>query len=193
MPGHLLAQKNYGDGKIFSVIIYDLIYDNVDCIVNAANGGLSHGGGVAAQISKAAGPDFDDECMKLIAEEGRISVGEARLTGAGNLPFKGVIHCVGPKKGERLVDVKLKNTLVAAFTIADLNEWNSLAFPAVSSGIFAVSHLTCVEAYIKAVEDFFTEHEGTFLKEIHLCLYKGPIADRFTRHVANKTGWVVST
>jgi O-acetyl-ADP-ribose deacetylase (regulator of RNase III) len=100
MAGILVRQLSFPEGASFAVVVYDLLYEPVDCIVNPANGGLSHGGGVAAAIVKAAGPQLEDECDAIVREKGRIPVGEAVLTSAGKLPFRGVIHSVGPRMGD---------------------------------------------------------------------------------------------
>ena len=100
MPGTLAGTIDFPEGKRFEISNYDLLFEDTDCIVNAANGGLSHGGGVAAAISKAAGPELDEEGDRIVEEHGRIPVGEAVVTTAGDLPFKGVIHAVGPRLGD---------------------------------------------------------------------------------------------
>jgi len=188
MPGKLVARKDYGLGKSFSVIIYDLIDDDVECIVNAANGGLSHGGGVAARIAEAAGDDLITESRKIVIEQGRIPVGEARATTAGNLPFKAVIHAVGPKLGDGHEGGKIEAALSAAFSIANMNGWKSLSFPAVSSGIYAVPYEICVAAYCDAVHNFFRQYPDPQLTEIHLCLFQGPISEAFLNHISMRTG-----
>ena len=86
MAGTLVKRLDFPGGREFSVVIYDLLHEPVDCIVNAANSGLSHGGGVAAAISKAAGPRLDEEGDEIIKKRGHIPVGEAAVTTAGNLP-----------------------------------------------------------------------------------------------------------
>ena len=68
----------------------DLLKEPVDAIVNAANGRLAHGGGVAGIISRAAGPALQAECDRLVAAGGPLAAGSAVVTGAGALPFKGV-------------------------------------------------------------------------------------------------------
>ena len=75
MPGKLLGYMDFPDRKRFEVAVYDLLYERTDAIVNAANGGLSHGGGVAAAISKAAGPELDNEGDRIVAEKGMVPVG----------------------------------------------------------------------------------------------------------------------
>src|SRR5258707_7629580 len=72
----------------------------VDAFVNAANGHLAHGGGVAGIISRAAGPTLQEESDRLVAARGPFATGTAVATTAGKLPFKAVIHAVGPRYRE---------------------------------------------------------------------------------------------
>ncbi len=177
MPTMIKVERElvFPSGQRFSVVVHDLLYERVDCIVNAANGGLSHGGGVAAAIAEAAGPELEDACDAIISSRGRIPVGEAVMTTAGRLPFKGVIHAVGPRFGDGDEENKLVRTLMSAFLRAHEKRWSSLSFPGISSGIFAVPHATCARAYHRAVADFFG-HPPT-LRTIRLCLYEGPLVD----------------
>ena len=66
----------------------NLLDQPVDAIVNAANGHLAHGGGVAAAISSAAGPALDEESERIVRKRGPIPTGDAVITTAGDLPFK---------------------------------------------------------------------------------------------------------
>lgn len=163
--------------RAFSVVIYDLLWESVDCIVNAANGGLSHGGGVAAVIAEAAGAALEEEGDRIVSKRGRIPVGEAVVTTAGKLPFKGVIHAVGPRKGDGDEENKLVQALQSAFLRATEHGWQSLSFPAVSSGIFSVPKEICARAYVRAVVEFFEKYPDSSLKNIRLCLFKGPLVD----------------
>ena len=86
----------------------NLLEEPVDAIVNAANGHLAHGGGVAGVISRAAGPELQLESDRLVAERGPYPTGSAVVTTAGKLPFKGVIHAVGPRLGEGDEETKLR-------------------------------------------------------------------------------------
>jgi len=179
MPGTLVKQLDFPGGGRFQVVIYDLLYEPVDCIVNAANGGLSHGGGIAAAISKAAGPALDKECDAIIREKGRVPIGGAVVTTAGNLPFKGVIHVVGPRLGSGDEEGKIVTTLDSAFSLANEKGWTSLSFPGISSGIFSVPLPVCARAYIRAVKEFFQRDHGREfrLKTIRLCLLKGALLE----------------
>ena len=92
------------------------------------------------------------------------------MTTAGRLPFKGVIHAVGPRQGEGDEEDKLYRALVAAFLRAHERGWNAVAFPAVSSGIFAVPAETCARAYVRA-------GRASPLSKVQLCLRDQPVID----------------
>jgi O-acetyl-ADP-ribose deacetylase (regulator of RNase III) len=142
----------------------------VDAIVNAANGHLAHGGGVAGIISRAAGPDLQAESDRLVRERGPFKTGTAVVTTAGKLPFKGVIHAVGPRQGEGDEEAKLVHALTSAFACAKERGWSSVSFPAVSSGIFAVPLDLCARAYVKAAR-------ASPLSKVRLCLRDQPVID----------------
>ncbi len=177
MPGTPIHALSFPGGGRFEAVISDLLDEPTDAIVNAANGGLSHGGGVAAAISAAAGPELDREGDALVRRQGRVSVGGAVVTTAGRLPFKGVIHAVGPRLGDGDEHAKLVSALTSAFLLAHERGWRSLSFPALSSGIFAVPLEVCARAYVEAVRGFFQQHPGSSLKLIRLCVYKGPVVE----------------
>ena len=148
----------------------NLLEEPVDAIVNAANGYLAHGGGVAAIISRAAGPDLQRESDRLVAEHGAYPTGAAVATSAGKLPFKAVIHAVGPRYGEGDEERKLKQALTAAFGLAAERGWESVSFPAVSAGIFSVPLDICARAYLAAAR-------SAKLRKVRLCLRDQPVID----------------
>jgi O-acetyl-ADP-ribose deacetylase len=152
------------------VVRGDLLAEPVDAIVNAANGQLAHGGGVAAIIARAAGPALQEECERLIAARGPLPTGSAVVTTAGRLPFKGVIHAVGPRQGEGDEEKKLVKALMESWERARESGWESVSFPAVSSGIFAVPLRVCARAYLKAAR-------ATPLRKVRLCLRDQPVID----------------
>ncbi|HSA90149.1 MAG TPA: macro domain-containing protein [Burkholderiales bacterium] len=148
----------------------NLLEEPVDAIVNAANGHLAHGGGVAGIIARAAGPELQAESDALIRSLGPLPAGSAVVTTAGKLPFKGVIHAVGPRQGEGDEERKLFQALTAAFARANEKGWTSVSFPAVSSGIFAVPLEVCARAYAKAAR-------ASPLRNVRLCLRDQPVID----------------
>jgi O-acetyl-ADP-ribose deacetylase (regulator of RNase III) len=152
------------------VVRGDLLAESTDAIVNAANSHLAHGGGVAALIARAAGPALQQECERLIAGRGPLPAGSAIVTTAGRLPFKGVIHAIGPRHGEGEEEKKLVEALMTSWQRARENGWESVSFPAVSSGIFAVPPAVCARAYLKAAR-------ASPLRKVRLCLRDQPIID----------------
>ncbi|HSK99325.1 MAG TPA: macro domain-containing protein [Rubrobacteraceae bacterium] len=107
--------------------------DGVDAIVNAANARLESGGGVAGAIHRAAGPGLAREARPLAP----IAPGDAVLTGAHDLPNRYVVHTLGPVYGQDHPEAELlaacyRNSLA----LADENGIGSIAFPAISTGIF---------------------------------------------------------
>lgn len=148
----------------------NLLEEPVDAIVNAANGHLAHGGGVAAIISRAAGPELQSESDLLVGKNGPFPTGAAVATTAGKLPFKAVIHAVGPRYGEGDEERKLKQALSAAFALAAERGWQSVSFPAVSAGIFSVPLDLCARAYLAAAR-------SAALRKVRLCLRDQPAID----------------
>jgi O-acetyl-ADP-ribose deacetylase (regulator of RNase III) len=154
----------------------NLLEEPVEAIVNAANGHLAHGGGVAGIISRAAGPALQQESDLLIQRNGTLPAGSAVVTTAGKLPFKGVIHAVGPRQGEGDEEGKLFRALSAAFACARDRGWSSVSFPAVSSGIFAVPLDVCARAYLKAAK-------AAPISNVRLCLRDQPVIDAVLREM----------
>ena len=116
----------------------DITTHRCDAIVNAANSELSPGGGVCGAIHRAGGPSIADECRRIYAEHGPFAAGQVVATGAGELPAKYVIHAVGPvwhggQEGESEI---LSRCYRDSVRIADSLKLHSLAFPAISTGIF---------------------------------------------------------
>jgi O-acetyl-ADP-ribose deacetylase (regulator of RNase III) len=159
------------------VVRGNLLEEPVDAIVNAANGHLAHGGGVAAVIARAAGPALQDESDALVRKHGAFPTGSAVVSSAGKLPFKGVIHAVGPRYGEGDEESKLFNALICAFQEAKAQNWNSVSFPAVSSGIFAVPLEICARAYVKAAR-------ASPLGKVRLCLRDQPVIDAVLKEMS---------
>ena len=107
--------------------------EDCEAVVNAANARLENGGGVAGAIHNAAGPGLEKEAKPLAP----IKPGEAVITGAHNLPNKHVIHCLGPVYGkDKPEEQLLSNCYSNAIGLAEKHKIKSIAFPAISTGIF---------------------------------------------------------
>jgi len=121
-----------GDRQTRVVIISgDLVQQEVDAIVNAANNELKLGGGVAGAIRRAAGPSVQDECDA----HGEVKVGEAAITGAGRLRARYVIHAASMSLGSRTTSESLRSSMDHVFRLARLHDIETIAIPAVGTGI----------------------------------------------------------
>ena len=166
---------------------YDLLSEPVDCIVNPANGGLSHGGGLAAQIALAAGDDLENEGNEIIKKVGRIPTGEAVCTTAGKLRFKGIIHAVGPAVGQGNELELLVSAIFHSLYLAQEKNWASISIPGVSSGIFSVPLEICSKGYILGISKFLKEFPESVLKIIRICLLQGKLLDMVAQEIDKRS------
>ncbi len=121
---------------------------DMEAIVNAANKWLRTGGGVAGAIHRAAGPGLEKEAVPL----GPIRPGEAVITGGHNLPIKHVIHCLGPVYGVDKPEAELlANCYRNALKLAEEKGLASVAFPAISTGIFGYPKEEATRVALQAV------------------------------------------
>jgi O-acetyl-ADP-ribose deacetylase (regulator of RNase III) len=137
----------------------------LDAIVNPANSGLQHGGGVAGAIVRKGGPIIQEESNRI----GYVPVGNAAVTGAGKLPCSYVIHAVGPRMGEGDEERKLHDATTAALERAEELRIQSLALPAISTGIFGFPIDRCAVVMLEAVRRFGPRARS--LRSITFCLF----------------------
>ena len=143
----------------------DITELEVDAIVNAANSRLKMGGGVAGAILRKGGWSIQEECDKI----GYCPVGGAVITGAGRLKAKYVIHAVGPRMGEGDEDNKLRNATLNSLKLADEHGVKSIAFPAISTGIFGFPKDRCAKIMLRAAVEYL--RKGSGIKRVIFCLY----------------------
>ena len=154
------------------VIQADITLLDTEAIVNPANSGLIHAGGLAAAILKRGGQIINQESRKI----GNVSTGSAVITTGGNLKAKHVIHAVGPryKDGKSGEEEKLKSAVEASLIVAEKKKLKSIALPAISSGIFGYPAEDSAAVIIKTVVEHFKEKkkakEDTTLEKVVICL-----------------------
>lgn len=123
---------------------------DIDAIVNAANAELRPGGGVAGAIHRAAGPGLDAECRPLAP----IRPGQAVITGAHRLPNRRVIHCLGPVYGRDEPSAELLAACYRnALRLAEEAGLASIAFPAISTGVFGYPFEPAMRIALRTVGD----------------------------------------
>jgi O-acetyl-ADP-ribose deacetylase len=151
--------------SVLELIDGDITEMDTDAIVNAANSMLILGGGVAGAIRSKGGMKIQMECLKI----GYTPVGGAAITSGGKLKAKYVIHAVGPRMGEGDEDNKLKNATLNSLKLADKHNLKSLAFPAISAGIFGFPIDRCAEIMLRTTIEYLNGNTG--LKRVVLCLF----------------------
>ena len=155
------------------LLVGDITEQTTDAIVNAANSRLLHGGGVAGAIVRKGGMKIQLESFK----KAPVPVGGAVITGAGKLKCKYVIHAVGPRMGEGDEDEKLKNATLNCLRVAEENNLSSIAFCAISAGIFGYPMTRCADIMLSNAIAWLKGKTG--LKEVVFCLYDQKAYDVF--------------
>ncbi|MDF9800064.1 O-acetyl-ADP-ribose deacetylase (regulator of RNase III) [Catalinimonas alkaloidigena] len=139
---------------------------DMDAVVNAANAQLMSGGGVAGAIHRAAGPELADACRPLAP----IAPGEAVITDAFQLPNRKVVHCLGPVYGrDKPEDQLLGSCYEKALQLADDYQLKSIAFPAISTGIFGYPLKEAAQVMLQTIQKR-TEHLSS-VRHIRIVLY----------------------
>jgi O-acetyl-ADP-ribose deacetylase len=165
---------------LIEIVQGDITKLEVDAIVNAANSSLLGGGGVDGAIHRAAGPDLLEACIQIRNRDGGCATGDAKITPGFRLPAKHVIHTVGPVwrggshgEPELLASCYRKSLALAAQVSA-----TSLAFPAISTGIYGYPLRPAAEIAIRTIR----AHEGPLPERVILCTFD-ELATMITRDV----------
>jgi O-acetyl-ADP-ribose deacetylase (regulator of RNase III) len=178
----MAAVRNYLRGRV-CVKVGDITREDVDAIVNAANGTLMGGGGVDGAIHRAGGPAILEACKEVRRTQypDGLPSGEAVLTTGGNLTARHVIHTVGPVYGRGGSE---KADLLAAcyhnsLALAVANDLRTIAFPAISTGVYGYPTNEAARVSSRAVELFLSGDQS--LTEVRLVFFSSADAELFLK------------
>ncbi len=157
--------------RVIGKVIVELVLGDItdlatDAIVNAANEELQLGGGVAGAIRRRGGPAIQRECDDI----GGTPVGTAIITTGGNLKARYVIHCVGPRWGEGGEDEKLASSIRSALKLAASRQLRSIAFPAISTGIFGFPKDRAARVILSTTIEYLKQGTSK-LRRVIFCLF----------------------
>ena len=152
--------------KRIEILLGDITKLQIDAIVNAANNSLLGGGGVDGAIHHAAGSELLDECKLLNG----CKTGEAKLTKGYKLPAKFIIHTVGPvwDGGNHNEDKLLANCYRNSLKLAVINQIKTIAFPAISTGVYGFPLERATKIAVKEIKDFLG-NDQSIQKVIFVC------------------------
>ena len=155
---------------MIKIIKGDITKIKAEAIVNAANSTLLGGGGVDGAIHRAAGPELLKECRTL----GGCKTGEAKITKGYNLPAKFVIHTVGPvwQGGNTGEAELLKKCYQNSLRLAQKHKIKSIAFPAISTGVYGYSFEQASKIAIRTVKNFIDENLEAFDEVIFVLFFE---------------------
>jgi O-acetyl-ADP-ribose deacetylase (regulator of RNase III) len=163
----------------FEIVQGDLTAENVDAIVNAANKHLANGGGVAGAIVTRGGRSIQLACDEWVQKNGVVTHANPAYTLAGKLPCRYIIHAVGPIWGEGNEDLKLQEAITGSLNLADHLELQSIAFPAISTGIFGYPKEAAAQVFMKVIPDYFRLNPDSGLTLVRLTLFDTPTLQAF--------------
>ena len=177
--------KAFLDGRV-TIKVGDITREAVDAVVNAANGSLMGGGGVDGAIHRAGGPEILAECKRIRATRypARLPTGEAVITTAGRMPARYVIHTVGPvfSGGAEGEAEKLASCYRNALHIAAEQELDTVAFPAISTGVYGYPADEAAAISSEAIEEALDANPS--IREVRLVFFQESDVTTFLRHQA---------
>jgi O-acetyl-ADP-ribose deacetylase len=157
----------------------DLTAETTGAIVNAANSSLVHGGGIAAVIAGKGGEIIDRESAAWVRQHGPVSHDKPAYTSAGRLPCRYVIHAVGPVWGEGDEDARLAAAINGSLARAEELDLTSLAFPAISTGIFRFPRQRAAGVFYRTLLQYYQAHPTSPLTLVRIVLFDAPTLDAF--------------
>jgi len=181
--GRPSAVASFVGGRV-TVLVGDITKQQVDAVVNAANSTLLGGGGVDGAIHEAGGPRILAECREIrrVRYPDGLPTGEAVITTGGDLPARHVIHTVGPVKGmwgERDAEL-LASCYRNALALAAHHGLRSVAFPAISTGVYGYPREAAAEVASQAIAEALARDDS--IAEVRLVFYSARDAEVFVEH-----------
>ena len=168
-------------------VLGDLTTDPADVVVNAANSSLLGGGGVDGALHAAAGPALLDACREVRRTQwpDGLPAGEAVATEAGALPARWVVHTVGPDRHAGQTDpAQLASCFRRALDVADGLGARSVAFPAISGGVYGWTMPDVARTGVAAVRSWAAEHPGSSVADVRFVLVSGAAVALFAAEIA---------
>jgi O-acetyl-ADP-ribose deacetylase (regulator of RNase III) len=158
----------------------DITEAKTDAIVNAANNHLWMGSGVAGAIKRVGGQIVEDEAV----EQGPIEVGQAVATTAGDLPHTYVIHAASMGQDLKTSDELVFKSCLSSLELADELGLESIAFPAIGTGVGGLSIADCARAMHMALDEFVSHAQS--VGEVHFVIFGTIDAEEFTQAFSQK-------
>ena len=174
LPGNTLLTIKQGD----------LTLEDVDVIVNAANRHLQHGGGIAWAIVRRGGPSIQRDSDAWVHAHGLVPHEHPAMTTAGDMPSCFVFHAVGPVWGSGEEEQKLYQAIEGCLVEADRRQLASIAFPAISTGIFGFPKELAATVFFRTFQNYFSKPEPHSLQDIRLVLFDQPTIEAFVNALA---------
>jgi len=193
------VRLDLGEGSQIFFEVGDITQQSTDAIVNAANSSLMGGGGVDGAIHRAGGPAILEECRKIVARQGHLPPGEAVQTTGGNLPAVFVIHTVGPiwRDGMQGESGILANAYRNSLRLADRMGLHSVAFPAISTGVYGYPAEAAAAIAVRTVIDELASARS--VRQARFVLYSPAMLSVFLEAAKDEqrrrkaTGWSFAT
>jgi O-acetyl-ADP-ribose deacetylase (regulator of RNase III) len=157
----------------------DITLAPVEAIVNPANSQLQHGGGLAGLISRKSGPVLQQESSAWVRKHGPVEHHSPAYTSAGDLPFRYIIHAVGPVWGSGNEHQKLQEAVGGSLALADQLKIKSIAIPAISTGIFGFPLDPAAEVILSGIDNYAASTPDSYLQTVQVVLYGDQAASVF--------------
>uniref|UniRef100_A0A8C7IAA5 Protein mono-ADP-ribosyltransferase PARP9 n=1 Tax=Oncorhynchus kisutch TaxID=8019 RepID=A0A8C7IAA5_ONCKI len=176
--------------KSFKVSVWkdDLTTHRVDAVVNAANNRLKHCGGLTKALSDAGGPAIQQDIDQYIFRQGKLSIGDAIIAPPGYLPCRNIIHAVGPNLpyNNRKYEVdnvtpQLQRAVLSILKVVKQDNLQSVAIPAVSSGLFNYPLPLCADVIVKTLKEYHDSNYSGAPLEVRLVNHDEPSVREMAR------------